>query len=149
MAYGTFPCSGLDRIWQVEGRKATQVNGISSSNHANVALKDSVPQGSIATWSHTRTYPERLTLGCTRIHADDNQLYLTFSPLIDLAQPVLENRSVMRSWMKKNPLKMNDEKTEVLIISSLTNRRKLNIDHLRVGESDISPATCIRARYWS
>ncbi len=80
-------------------------------------------------------------------YSDDNQLYLTFSPLNDTVQPVNRVEACvdeMRSWMQKNALKMNDEKTEVLIIPSPTNQRKFNIDQLRIGESDIPPATSVR-----
>ncbi len=128
----------------------TTINGISSSS---VALKYGVPQGSVLGPVLFTCYVRPLEniarksdLGL-HTYADDNQLYITFNPLNDTAQAVKKIEACvdeMRSWMKKNALKMNDEKTEVLIISSPTNRRKFNIDHLRIGESDISPATSVR-----
>ncbi len=124
----------------------TTINDISSSN---VALKYGVPHGSalgpVLFTCYVKPPDNIARKGDLHTYADYKQLYLTFSPLIDPAQPVKKTKTCvdeMRSWMKKNALKMHDEKTEVPIISSQTNRR--NINHFRIRESHI-----IRVRYWS
>ena len=50
----------------------------------------------------------------------------------------------IRSWMIKDKLRMNDSKTEFMIIGTRKQLTKVNIDGLTVGESSIVPVTSVR-----
>ena len=50
----------------------------------------------------------------------------------------------IRSWMLNNNLKLNDDKTEFLIIGTPQQLEKLDIISIRVGDSDIHPVTIAR-----
>ena len=75
------------------------------------------------------------------IYADDTQLYCSFdaecvNEVIDSLQNCLAD---VRSWMIKNKLKINDDKTEFLVITSP--KSKLSQDmHINIGQSEIHPA---------
>ena len=76
-------------------------------------------------------------------YADDSQVYISFSPNNRAEQlPVVRNMEDcirdIRFWMLNNDLKLNDDKTEFLIIATAQQLEKLldNIS-IRVGDSDI------------
>ena len=46
--------------------------------------------------------------------------------------------------MQENFLKLNDEKTEYVLIGSRQQLSKVNVPHIAIGDSDISPATKAR-----
>ena len=48
------------------------------------------------------------------------------------------------SWMIKDKLRLNDNKTEFMIIGTRKQLAKVNIDGLSVGESIIAPVTSVR-----
>ena len=50
----------------------------------------------------------------------------------------------IRSWMIKDKLRLNDNKTEFMIIGTRKQLAKVNIDGLSVGESIIAPVTSVR-----
>ena len=52
--------------------------------------------------------------------------------------------SEVRSWMLANKLKLNDDKTEVIIISSRQLMSKINIPNVKVGDISIFPSECVR-----
>ena len=81
--------------------------------------------------------------------ADDTQLYVSFKP--DYPCDQCEAISVMescvndlRKWMFQDKLKLNDGKTELLIIGSKQQLRKLNPCHVRVGNADVLPVPIAR-----
>ena len=45
--------------------------------------------------------------------------------------------SDIRAWMTNNYLKLNDTKTEFLVIGSLQQLTKIKIDSIRVGSTEI------------
>ena len=76
------------------------------------------------------------------IYADDTQLYCSFkiTSFDEVLHLVNTCISDIRSWMIKNNLKINDNKTELLIVSSP--HAKLSIDiQLSIGEAEISPSS--------
>lgn len=78
--------------------------------------------------------------------ADDTQLYASFKPdnLCDQYEATLamENCiSDLRRWKLQDKLKLNDGKTEFLIIGSKHQLRKLNPCHVRVGSVDVLPVS--------
>ena len=75
------------------------------------------------------------------IYADDTQLYCSFTidSLNDVLNLITTCIADIRSWMVKNKLKINDDKTEFLIISSP--HAKISKDlKLSIGQSEISPS---------
>ena len=75
-------------------------------------------------------------------YADDHQLYMAFSPnlesqnqAVSCMESCLED---VKSWMIANKLKMNDSKTEFIIIGSHQQLAKIDLTRIRVGESRIS-----------
>ena len=77
--------------------------------------------------------------------ADDTQLYLSFRPddqaSQDAAVAAMEAciRDV-RLWMLQDKLKINDAKTEFLLIGTRRQLKKVDIDSLRIGDSVITPS---------
>ena len=50
----------------------------------------------------------------------------------------------IRQWMQDNFLKLNDEKTEFLLIGSRQQMSKVSVPHITIGDSDVTPATSAR-----
>ena len=80
---------------------------------------------------------------------DDTQIYLSIDPElqadVDVALQRIENCiDDVRTWMNQNFLKLNDSKTEFVVVGSKTQIEKVDIEHIRVGESNIVPATSVR-----
>ena len=81
-------------------------------------------------------------------YADDTQLYTVFQPKNQ--QDITKNikhmekvAEIVRSWMCENKLKMNDQKTEVLMIYP-TRSRPFTQPTINIGNSEISPSASIR-----
>ena len=77
-------------------------------------------------------------------YADDTQLYLSFQPVLSMSQDNAVQAmeaciSDVRIWMINHHLKLNDGKTEFIIIGSRQQLAKVNIDHINVGTLDIRP----------
>jgi len=84
-------------------------------------------------------------------YADDSQLYQRFSlkhvSLLFEARDILEVLAEKaRSWMIQNKLKVNDSKTEFMIIAPRHFHAKLRgLDiSIRVGQAEITPSTAVR-----
>ena len=81
-----------------------------------------------------------------RCYADDTQLYVSFSPKDELgpddALAAME-RCVeeIRRWMIRNRLLMNNDKTEFLLIGTKQQFAKVNINHVKVGSTNIVPTS--------
>lgn len=81
------------------------------------------------------------------IYADDTQVYLAF----DINKPEVALQKLnscladIRSWMITNKLKINDDKTEFLILGSKNTLQKVGSSlELLVGNSSIKPSTSAR-----
>lgn len=125
----------------------TQRVVIRDSQSSLISLKYGVPQGSVLGPLLFCIY--LLPLGqvlrdhgmCFHMYADDTQLYVSFAPEgEDQAVNSLHGSiASVRSWMKTNKLKLNDDKTEFLVIN--TTRKAVGCDAvLRIGESEIRPS---------
>ena len=83
------------------------------------------------------------------MYADDTQLYVSLDvndqdamdTNIHKLETCIEN---IRTWMSSNKLKLNDEKTDIILVS--TPYHKLIGDQItiRIGDSTISPSKCTR-----
>ena len=82
-------------------------------------------------------------------YADDTQLYISFRPDSSMAEGLaiqsLQNAIAdVRAWFVSHKLKINDSKTEFIIIGSRQQLSKVNIDSVKVGYSDIKPLKTVR-----
>jgi len=82
-------------------------------------------------------------------YADDSQLYLSFCPNDTANQEAALARverciEDIRNWMLNDKLKLNDEKTEFMIIGTVQQLAKVSINSLRVGAATITPVSSAR-----
>ena len=85
----------------------------------------------------------------THAYADDTQLYLSFKPDTTCSQSNAVDAkerciSVIRCWMIKEKLKVNDSKTEFILIGARQLLAKVDIKGLVVGDATISPVTAVK-----
>jgi hypothetical protein len=78
-------------------------------------------------------------------YADDTQLYISFSPKNEGEEEIsiktLENAIAdVKNFMIRNKLKLNDEKTEFLILGSDANLNKVECTSIKIGDADINPS---------
>ena len=83
--------------------------------------------------------------------ADDTQLYLSFNPNnpTDQTEAVCAiDRCIsnIRKWIYQDKLKINDDKSEFIIIGSRQQLLKINTCTVRVGTTDIKPVSEVRNR---
>lgn len=116
------------------------------------ALPFSVPQGSAAGPVLYNVYASTLQSVVTGQnisgYADDHAIYSSFKP-----QTLSEHRTIedqedclqsVKCWMSKNRLKMNDEKTEFIMIGHHSQLRKCETTKITVGTTAISASDCIK-----
>ena len=81
-------------------------------------------------------------------YADDSQIYVSFKPAqndADYALKKLESCvTEIREWMTDNFLKLNDDKSEFIVLGSKCLCDKVNIPHFCIGNSSIVPASKVR-----
>ena len=72
-------------------------------------------------------------------YADDHQLYLSFRPGDEEEAALAMENCVrdVRHWMLQNKLKINDGKTDVLVIGTKQQLAKVQLENIRIGEDII------------
>ena len=80
------------------------------------------------------------------LYADDTQLWVTFRPSdVNTAIGQIERCvTSVQFWMCQHQLKMNDDKTEFLVISSKPMSRILSSPSLSIGGHQINPSSTAR-----
>ncbi len=83
-----------------------------------------------------------------QIYADDQQFYIRFFPrnatsMSDAVMKIENCVKEVRIWLRDHMLKCNDEKTDMILISSRY-RERPEFEGLKVGESFIHPSPYIR-----
>ena len=118
--------------------------------HSNpVLLEHGIPQGSVLGPKKYTMYSKPLgaiirRYGlCYHFYADDTQLYISFKPKDGAAQTdslELIERCLMdiERWMRVNMLKLNSEKTGVVLFTSKHNAMQMTNVTVRVGDTDIT-----------
>ena len=116
-----------------------------------------VPQGSclgpLPFTLYSRKFSEVIKPHLPEAHtyADDSQLYLSFKP----NKGVNESETIksmelciraIRTWMWMDKLKLNDDKTEFIIVGSRQQVEKVSVAELSVGDISVAPASTVR---WS
>ena len=112
-----------------------------------------VPQGSILGPLLFILYTKELEVIAKRhgfsihLYADDTQLYISFNPLsekIDIEESIKACLNDIKQWMTLNFLKLNEDKTEMLIITP-TSLSKKCFDTLVFGNETINAAHSARS----
>ena len=122
---------------------------------AEFELQCGVPQGSclgpLQFTLHSSELFEIIKHHFPTVHfyADDTQVYISFCPNDRLDQlnagELLESCITnICSWMSHDNLKLNDEKTELLIIGTLQQLEKVVVTHIREGNTSIHPVPVAR-----
>ena len=82
-------------------------------------------------------------------YADDTQLYLSFKQSDTFSE--VEAVSAMqkcicdvRAWVREDPLMLNDDKTEFLIIGTRQQLSKVSIQSINVGQAEVSSVVSAR-----
>ena len=80
--------------------------------------------------------------------ADDNQLYISFKPNneseAEALNEITTSIAAVRKWMLQHKLKINDDKTELIIIGSSKHLPKVTLGSIQVGECTVSPVQKVR-----
>ena len=82
-------------------------------------------------------------------YADETQLYISFNADSRAEQSAalsaMQNCTAdIRKWMLQDRLRLNDDKTEFIIIGKRQQLAKVNIDSMQVGESSIAPTSRVK-----
>ena len=138
------------RSYLSDRTQSVYVNGVSSKS-SNLLF--GVPQGSVLGPKLFCIYSGPLSniahLHGLEVHlyADDTQLYIFFSIKSGLSEPIQKVEACIKdisTWMRKNKLKLNDDKTEYMVISSDRVKAGLSIPDLMAGAVKVSPSHSFR-----
>ena len=132
----------------LEGRQqSVSVNGTTSKPQH---LTCGVPQGSVlgpilfTMYTHGLGHIMRKHNMEYHFYADDSQIYISASPSQDDLDTSTNKIGAcveeVRLWMAKNHLKLNDDKTEVLILGTKQQRAKVTPKPLKIGNAKIPPS---------
>lgn len=132
----------------------SQTISIGKVHSENFILDCGVPQGSCLGPLHFIIYTSELFdiikhhLPEVQCYADDTQLHLSFKPNSnDEARAIAAMELCthdIKNWMLQNKLKLNDNKTEFMLIGTRQQLSKVNIESINVGNSKITPSKSVR-----
>ena len=141
-----YGCAGTVLEWfRSYLSQRTQSVSVGSSISASSALTCGVPQGSVLGpvlfTMYTMPLGSIISQFNTSYHffADDTQLYLSSAPELfsDMADRMRACIEDVAEWMHGNRLKMNDDKTEVLLTGSKSNLAKVNVSSVSFLSCDV------------
>jgi hypothetical protein len=120
------------------------IDGTPSAPHT---MAGGLPQGSNIGPSEFPTYSAHMFRIARKhgidihMYADDTQMYLSFDPsnYQEAVSRMEACLSEMREWMAENHLKLNEEKTEFMVIGQKTSVQKLSGPHtIHVGDAIVA-----------
>ena len=123
------------------------------SNEVRLTLN--VPQGSILGPSEYSDFTEpvgrviRSKSVSPHFYADDSQLYVHCNPkdqnsVQSAIHKIEDCCKEIKSWMTTNYLKLNDDKTEVLMVGTKSQLHKSNIHTILIGNTNIEVKDCVK-----
>ncbi len=82
------------------------------------------------------------------VYVNDYQLYLAFKPIGQDSADVAVNKILrciaeVKQWLVKRKLKLNDDKTEFIVIGTRQQRSKIGIPHINTKGIDIAPTNTV------
>jgi len=80
-------------------------------------------------------------------YADDTQIYVPFTPGLDEDLKLDRLRNCIRDvrlWMAENFLKLNDDKTDFIVIGNKCFTSQITQNHLAVGEHTVSASSSVK-----
>ena len=78
-------------------------------------------------------------------YADDHAIIHSFNPDDNNNKQIIENDiSKIKTWMEDNQLKMNDAKTEFIVIGMSSGLWKNTLDHVKIGNTEIRRSSNIK-----
>jgi hypothetical protein len=80
------------------------------------------------------------------LYADDTQVYLAFPPCSesDALKKLELCLEEVRLWMAKNYLKLNDSKTNFMVLGSSYNLKSISTTHITIGDADVQPSDSVK-----
>ena len=130
-------------------KQSVLVNGVFSKEQV---LTCNIPQGSVLGPKFFKDYSSALaelvrSLGVQlHMYADDTQLYFTFKPTSEKQAVNMMERCIIqvRLWMAANFLKLNDEKTEFIVIGTPQQLTKVTSSSVKIGDVHVMSSDVVR-----
>ncbi|PVD26815.1 hypothetical protein C0Q70_11961 [Pomacea canaliculata] len=132
----------------------TQRVMVNQASSVTVPLLCGVPQGSVLGPVLFSIYTSQLGPLIEKhnvnrkMFADDTELYFSFSTdseSVSEAVCAVEDCCLeVKSWMLRNKLKLNDEKTEAMLCGSKLSLSKVSLDSIQVGQARIPLSSSVR-----
>ena len=129
---------------------------IGNFTSGKTTMKYGVPQGSVGGPLLFSLYMQPISKifhkHCISYHcyADDIQIYLSFKPTMSSLSSAVSKLETcleeLKSWLISNGLKLNDDKSEFLLLGSKHMLRKVDYQscHLHIGKTCITPSKTAR-----